>query len=71
MRDNNMTVVFIIFQFQLVLLLSNYSLAQFSHQIKTKLHFGYAPPSEEENYTVEDEESAEELIMPKGIIMVL
>jgi hypothetical protein len=61
-----MEVIFIFLKLQFVLLLSNYSLA-YTH-MKTKLNFGYVPPSEEEYYSTEDEESAEELIMPNGII---
>jgi len=60
---NSMAAIIILLQF--IMLLFSYSLAHYSN-MKTKLSFGYAPPSEEEYYTAEDGESSEEIIMPKG-----
>ncbi|CAK5087608.1 unnamed protein product [Meloidogyne enterolobii] len=65
---NSMAAIIIVLQF--IMLLFSYSLAHYSN-MKTKLSFGYAPPSEEEYYTAEDGESSEEIIMPKEEIKVV
>jgi len=60
---NSMAAILILLHF--TMLIFSYSLAHYSN-MKTKLSFGYAPPSEEEYYTAEDGESSEEIVMPKG-----
>lgn len=63
-----MAPILILLQF--TLLLFCYSLAHYT-KMNTKFSFGYAPPSEEEYYTADDGESAEEIIMPEEKIKVV